>query len=460
MCALAAIVTVSAPAAAQQPSGAPFSGLFKGSPKDQPQTLDVRGSAFAAYDDDILTQAPGGGGASALSDPRSIKPGIANGFQASAAYSFHKAGTRSQFGISGEGSLQEFASSVGNGLLQFESYNVGTALRTSITNKSSISFSGGATYAPYYQYAPFLQSTTSEESPVGNDYGFAVNSEWVRSTSASASIEDRLTKKSSITGTIGWTKTVIVSGIGTDRDMRQANVSFSHNVTRKLALHVGYGIREERDSQQGEQTPPILDHVMDFGLGYGDGLTLTLGRHLTLSMSGGASIAKNGDPVSVAKTGKDTAFLVNGNATLSRSIGRSWGTSIGYVRSIQYIVGFAQPLNTDGANAGIGGPLARRLQFSAGGGASRGQQVFSNSGGSLVSYTASTKLTYGIFTNLGLYGQASYYKFSIPSSFITTPGLIPNLNRRSVSVGLSTWFALIKQRRGDRNPDQTPAEQP
>jgi hypothetical protein len=315
-------------------------------------------------------------------------------------------------------------------------------------------------YAPYYQYAPFLKSTTSEESPVGNDYGFAVNSLWVRTTSASASIENRITKKSSITGGIGWTQSVIVSGDGLSRETRQASIAFSHNVTRKLAFHAGYGISEERDSLRGAQAiPPSRNHVMNVGLGYGDGLTLTFARHYTLSMSGGASIAKNGDPVSVAKTGRDTAFLVTGGATLSRSIGRSWGTSIGYVRGVQYVVGFSEPLNTDGANAGIGGPLTTRLQFSAGAGASRGQRMFSQSGGNLVSYTASTKLTYGIFKNLGLYGQASYYKFSVPSDF-AIGGIMPDLDRRSVSVGLSTWFPLIKQGRGNRVPDQTPAGQP
>jgi hypothetical protein len=156
---------------------------------------------------------------------------------------------------------------------------------------------------------------------------------------------------------------------------------------------------------------------------------------------------KNGDPVSVATTGKSTAFAVNGGATLGRSIGRSWGASLGYSRSTNYMVGFSQLITTDSANAGIGGPLTTRLQFSAGAGASRGQQVFSESGGGyIVSYTASTRLTYAVFSHLGLYAQASYYRFSIPRDF-TNFGFVPNLDRRSASVGLSTWVPLIKQRR-------------
>jgi hypothetical protein len=207
-------------------------------------------------------------------------------------------------------------------------------------------------------------------------------------------------------------------------------------------------------------TDPVQSHLMDIGLGYGDGLTLAFGRHYTLSMSINTGIAKNGDPVSVATTGKNTAFTVGGGATLSRSIGRSWGASIAYVRDTRYMVGFSELVTTDSANAGIGGPITERLHFSAGAGASRGQLVFTESAGHLVSYTGSTRLTFALFSHLGLYSQASYYRFSIPPGF-SNFGFVPDLDRRSVSVGLSTWLPLIKKPRQRRDSGtQTPTGQP
>jgi len=123
------------------------------------------------------------------------------------------------------------------------------------------------------------------------------------------------------------------------------------------------------------------------------------------------------------------------------------------------MVGFPQPYLTDAANAGIGGRLATRLQFSAGAGASRGQELFAVSGGgNIISYTASTRLTYALFSHLGLYSQASYYRFSIPPGAFANFGFVPKLDRRSVSVGLSTWVPLIKpprQRRDSGNPPTT-----
>jgi hypothetical protein len=490
VCAAAVCFALAAPAAAQseRPTGGPFSGLFKGSPKDQPHTLDLRASEFAAWDDNLLAQTPGGGSATSdptSFDPRFLKKGIASGFQSSLAYGFRRSGARSQFQFSADGSVQQFANGLGDPLW-FHSYNVSTGLSTKVTNKTSLSFGAGSAYVPYYRYAPFLKNTQSAESPVGSDYGFAVDSSMVRSTTVSASIENRFSKKSAISAGVGWDQsvvpgyqqtiipgnvipageqsvapadgqfvnpTILATATGTVQ-RRLVQATFSHSLTRKLGFHMGYGIQETR-YLTGADVEPVVTHSMDIGLGYGDGLTFRFGR-TTLSLSAGVSVARNGDPVSVATSGKSTAFVVDGSATLSRPLGRSWGTSIGYVRGTNYVVGFREPMTTDAANAGIGGPLFSRLHLSGGVGASRGQQLFSESSkGSVISYIASTKLTFAMFKYLGLYSQASYSRFSIPKDFINF-GFVPDLDRRTFSVGLSTWVPLIKQRRARRDSDVQP----
>src|SRR5262249_6896001 len=158
-------------------------------------------------------------------------------------------------------------------------------------------------------------------------------------------------------------------------------------------------------------------------------LTFTFARHYTLNLSVGATIARNGDPASVVTTGRSTAFLVNGSATLSRTLGRTWAASIGYNRGTSYVVGFVEAFNTDGASAAFGGRIVARFFFSCGAGASRGKMVFSQDG-TLVAYTSSARLTYGLFANVGLYAQASYYKYSIPASALAAFQFAPQLDRR------------------------------
>jgi hypothetical protein len=436
--------------------GGPFDGLFRGSPREQPQRLDLTGSAFEAWDDNPLAQGPNGNGGFGAA-PQTVKSGYANGFQASLAYGLHRTGTRSELSVGANGSFQEFASSEGTPL-HFQSYGAEASLRTSITTKMSLSFSGNSAYAPYYQYLPFLTGTTTPESPVGTDYGFAVNSVWVRSSNGSIAFEDRFTKKSSISGTVGFSQQVITSADDLTVETETAAMRFNHNLTRKLAFYIGYSVSQSKYTQASPGAEPFRYGSMDVGLGYGDGLTFTFARHYTLNMHFGATIAKNGDPASVVKTGRSTALGITGAATLSRTLGRTWAASIGYTRATSYVVGFAEPFNTDTANAGLGGPIVSRLYFSLGAGASRGQQVFSDNG-TLVSYTGSARLTYGLFTNVGLYAQASYYKYSIPASILEAFQFTPQLERRSISAGVTTWLPLIKPPRVRRGSNDQQAGQ-
>jgi len=460
VCAIAVLLATCAVAGAQAPraTGGPFDGLFRGSPREQPQTLDLRGSAFGAWDDNVLAQAPNGPGSFNLV-PNTLKPGLANGFQAGLSYGLRTSGTRSQVVISGNGSIQEFASTANSNSLLFQNYDATAAFRTNITPKVSMTFGGQSSYMPFYQYLPFLANTASENSPVSNDVGYAVNSTWVRSEGVSASIEDRFTKKTSISGTVGWDQRFLTAD-QTKLNTDSASMRLTHNLTRKFSFHIGYGVTEARYSTRTNNAEPFRQGFIDFGFGYGDGLTLTFDRYYTLTLSVGASIAKNGDEKSVLATGKQTQFLVNGSATLSRSLGRSgWDASIGYVRGTSYVIGFTEPFNLDTANAGISGPIFARLFFSTGAGATRGQQIFAQAG-SITAYTGSARLNFALVSHLGLYAQASYYKYAIPNA-LELFGFMPQLERHSVTVGINAWMPLLKQprqrrpRRGRNEPSTT-----
>jgi hypothetical protein len=488
---MTACVAIAAPAAAQRPTGGPFTGMFKGSPREQPQTLDFQAAVFAGSDDNLLTAGPIGSGGTGVpigGDTSGVQRGLSNGAQASLVYGFRRSGTRSQVAADAGASVMGFATSFGSKPLWLQSYTASTTYTTNLTARTQVSATALASYAPYYQYAPFLRSTANEESPLGTDYGFAVESEWVRSTSVGAALSHRLTKTSTIT--VGTQRSEsVIAGKKSRGDVGAGvvSVNYAHSLTRKLAFRVGYTLGKSHYGNNltstDPSTPPpdatpatepttaaeatttpegekaAFTHTLDVGLGYGDGITFNLGRHYVVSLVVGTAISKNGDPKSVALTGKSTAFTVTGSATLSRSIGRTWGASVAYNRGTSYVVGFNQQMVSDSASAGIGGPIGHRVHVSAGGGASRGQMLFGPSGDSLVSYMGSARLSYALFSHLGFYGQASYYRFSLPAG-LSNFGLLPDLNRRSASVGLSTWLPLIKHRRARSDSGSQTAGQP
>jgi hypothetical protein len=265
----------------------------------------------------------------------------------------------------------------------------------------------------------------------------------VTSVNGTAGISNKFTKRSTISADVQWDMRRIMGEPDSDLETRSARVGLSHNLTRKLSLRIGYWARE---AQYRASPDPVRTHSIDFGLGYGDGVTFTFAKYYTLNFTVGTSIAKNGDPQSVLLTGKSTQLMVNGSAGLSRSLGRTWNASIAYVRGTSYIVGFLEPVFSDSGSASVGGQLGSRLQVSFGGGASRGQRLFTADQNAITVYSASSRLTVAVARYLGLYSQASYYRYDIPSDFMTS-GFVPSLGRRSVSVGLSSWLPLIKQKR-------------
>src|SRR5262245_55580479 len=247
VCALAACVAIAAPAAAQRPTGGPFSGLFKGSPRDQPHTLDLQASVFAGKDDNLLATGllgPGTSGVPSITGDTSERPrGLANGTQASLAYGFRRNGTRSQVNVGAGASVMGFSSSFGSKPIWLQSYTVATTLGTNLTTRTQVSVSGLASYAPYYQYAPFLRSTAREESPAGTDYGYAVEAEWVRSTSVGAALSHQLTKTSTITlGTVRSEAVIAGKKSVGDVGAGAVTLTYAHSLTRKLAFRVGYSM--------------------------------------------------------------------------------------------------------------------------------------------------------------------------------------------------------------------------
>ena len=335
--------------------------------------------AFAAWDDNALGQLPSAGGLGGLAGgtgivPQTVKPGIANGYQAALSYGLSRSGDRASLSLSGDGSFEYFESR-----LEAQAARDVPKLRPRRDPDEAhqqrcvhLWFSGSGAYAPYYQYLPFLNSTLMHtNSPVGSDYGYAFDSQWVRSAGAGASIDDKFTKKSSISASANWTQQVLTADNRTI-ETEGVGMRYNHSFTRKLSFYVGYQLSQSQYPESGGA--PFRYGNVDLGLGYGDGLVLNFGRYTTLSMNFGVSLAKNGDPVSVAKTGKSTQFFVTGAATLSRTLSRTWSASVGIPRGVTYALGFLEPFYTDSATAGLGGQVVERLFFSLGAGASRGRQ--------------------------------------------------------------------------------------
>ena len=164
---------------------------------------------------------------------------------------------------------------------------------------------------------------------------------------------------------------------------------------------------------------------------------MSFGRHYTLSFA---------TALRAVRRGADTELRVDGDATVARSLGRTWSTFLGYRRDTTYVLGLGDPLFTDAVTTGVGGQVAPRLHVAAGAAYMKGVGAFSLSDGHVTSRSASTKLTLAVTKNVGLYGQYSYYRYGVPDGYFSGFQFAPDFDRRSASVGLSFWVPIINPR--------------
>jgi hypothetical protein len=363
------------------------------------------------------------------------------------------------FQYGGAASVQEFTGGDSQALW-VKNYGANAGLGSRITPRISFSANAVFSYTPYYQSAPFLANpvssvstvpdngalsgsaatdaaavnqTPTSLSPVGTDAGYAARSQYVAGFGAGASITGNVSKRSTLSASAQLDDARVL-GV-TSVQTRTASVGFRRGLTRKLSLRLGFGLQDAQYVQDAAPRNRTVNELFDVGVDYGDGMTI--GRHYTLGFS---------TRTSAIRQGNDTQFRLDGSASLGRTIGRTWSTSISASRGTYYVLGFTNPLFSNVVNVAIGGRLAPRLYFSAGAGYMQGESAFSSTGASLVSKNASTKLTFALTPHVGLYAQGSYYQYNVPDGFFSGVAFPQHMNRRSASVGLMFWVPVINQR--------------
>jgi hypothetical protein len=224
------------------------------------------------------------------------------------------------------------------------------------------------------------------------------------------------------------------------RNDHQAGIRFERRFTMDLSLHAGYTYR--KSWTDGDVEDPVAFHDIDLGVGYSKSLPLSRRTQLTFSTGSTIAASESGDPD--GGTFNDTRFFVVGTAGLIHEIGRSWNAQINYSRDVGYEDGFADPFLRDSAVARIGGFLNPRVDVSA-------QAMWTSAAIGLgernySSWNATAQVRTAITQNLAAYAYYYYYLQDFAQDVSLPPGVVPDLNRHGVRVGLTTWLPLWSAR--------------
>jgi opacity protein-like surface antigen len=214
-------------------------------------------------------------------------------------------------------------------------------------------------------------------------------------------------------------------------------IRFGHALTRNLALRLGYGQTQYEyrtdDPAVEEADRRIRSHNIDAGIDYNR--TLSFSRRTTLAFNTGSIVVTDGD---------ESLFSLVGGATLAHEIGRTWGASLDYRRSVGFLEVFNSPTLIDNATFSLGGLIGRRLRFSSNVGASRGSVGFFRGDGTAYStYRGGASLSMALTRLFALRGDYTYsqYRFDEPAA---VPDVLAtgHVRYHSVRVGLDVWTPI------------------
>jgi hypothetical protein len=180
--------------------------------RDSEQTLALRWSGYAGYDDTVLDQA-----IPLTGDPRFQPSGRYGGALIGLGYARGAAGNR--LSVDGFTDIRAYRAT---GDISAPTNMVSTALALSPTRRTTISGSFNASYSSFYQFAPFLGA---DVSGAGNapTYEFAAVPQRSLSTAATIGLSQRLSSRTALSTNIGWNRTRF-GGAGVGREADPAHV--------------------------------------------------------------------------------------------------------------------------------------------------------------------------------------------------------------------------------------------
>jgi hypothetical protein len=223
----------------------------------------------------------------------------------------------------------------------------------------------------------------------------------------------------------------------------RASAAVLVSLTRHLRLRTGYRFTDTRATAPG--SPRFRESAADIGVDYNRGGSLRLTRRTTLALGGGAS--------GIADSERRQHYFVLGHAQLIHEIGRTWRSSAGYRRHLDFSSLFMEPILADTASAEIGGLITRSLSFQGGAGYSHGRVGFTGPGNGLTRASALAQLQTAISRYLALGVNYTYYRHSVGDAVLIRPELAGRVEGQSLRVFLSAWAPLFHRARRPNAPE-------
>lgn len=423
---MTAVLAIAAPAFAQfQPprhrSERPQRGLFGSGVSNTEQSLVLNVSFGAGYDNDLLGQATGG---SAPLGPRGTgQYGFASG---SLGYSVARDRISASANVGGTAQYYPDMETS-----EMHSFGAGLQASWQIAERTSLSASTQFSIQPSnlrnFYGRPFDSETPPESSDTLN---YAISGSTFPDWRTSVNLNQRLTER--LSGSVGYAfYAVDYGGPQSNYSSQTLNGRLSYQITKSLSAHGGYGTTKTayRDPAQDS---PYDGRSIDAGVDFGQAVSLT--RRTSLSFGAGVSgVGYNGE----------VSYLATGQVSLTHELGRSWTSTIGAQRSVDFFQTFGAPVISTSVSGGVSGSLNRRISVGAHGGWSTGDVGVATTVPKFDTWTAGGSMRVALSRSAGLSVSYTFFDYVFDDNGVPPPfGTQPEMRNQSVRATFDWMLPL------------------
>lgn len=312
--------------------------------------------------------------------------------------------------------------------------NAGLVWRAPLGDRTRLDGHLSASYQPVSVATLFPGLVTGAGAQAfSSDFNLAGQTEQYLTGSTGFEISHSFSRRSSLAAQYEYARaggTDIVVG----RQDQTASVRYGYEIIRGLTAQAGYVNRRGTYASGGDAPDSdIRSDSIDAGVGYSHALSLS--RRTQLMFSSGSTVISDGET---------RRFDFVGNASLTREIGRSWQAMLTYDRHAGFVDTLAAPVIGDAVSASSTGLITRRISFTAGAGATRGQ-VGLRGGNNYWSYQGNVQLGFAFSRIIECaFDYVAYsYKFDRADFVPVVAGTRATQQIAQVSLGF--WVPLFER---------------
>ena len=348
------------------------------------QRLEMTMNVSGGYDDNILAQDAQEG------DPRQLS-GFYPASTAELRYS-RRWGT-ALLDIIGAAAMQYYPQLEQEEQLD-QNYDGAISFEGPIGSRYRVILGHSMAAANFYTLGGLAEELPDRPLPPGQElldpnalFGVAREGGW--QSHSRAALSRRTGRRGSLEFSYGYTQTEFSA---LRSKFSTAGIRYNHTVGRSSTLVSGYTYRRA----EPEGSDPLIFHDIDIGIDYHRSLGRS--RRTSVSFSTGTAVVQDET---------DREYRVLGQAQLTHLVGRSWSTSVGYHRGLEFLDALSQLAATDAFTATLNGFLTPALETTISATYSHGY-LGGTEGAPLTTRAIVADMQYGLSRYFALEGQYLY----------------------------------------------------